>query len=194
MENYLNNLNLIKSAYEVEKKLLSEIEKYSNHEKQEILKAMEFCKQKHNWQTRDEWVPYYSHPFFVAILWIEQKLDYIDIISLLLHDILEDTDTSSDEIKNIFWYKVFENVYLLSKNYFRSKEEYYKNISENRKLQILKWLDRIANLHSLNFASTQKQENYIEKTKKEILSILDKDLEVYNKIKSILDYLEKKRC
>lgn len=185
-EKFLINLELIKNEEKVEKQLLGKIENFKNEEKEKILEAMEFCKEKHFWQTRDEWTPYFSHPFFVAILWIENNLNYLDIISLLLHDTLEDTKTTKEEIKEKFWDYVLENVYFLSKNFFATKEEYYKNISKTQKLQLLKWLDRLANLHSLKFASEEKQKNYIEKTKKEILSILNQDLKVTKDIKEVL--------
>lgn len=187
---YLENLELIKDENKVEEKLLEEIKKFNENEKQKIIEAMDFCKEKHFWQLRDEWTAYFSHPFFVAILWIRNNLDYIDIISLLLHDTLEDTETTKEEIEQKFWKEVMKNVYFLSKNYFGNKDEYYKNISESKNLQILKWLDRIANLHSLKFAIKEKQIKYLEKTRKEILSFLDKGLFVYNEISFILENFE----
>ncbi len=132
---------------------------------------------------------------FVAIKWLELWLNSDEIISLLLHDTIEDTDLSYDDIKNIFWKKVAENVLWLSKkdNWKEIvwKEDYYMNISKNSELAILKWLDRLANLYSLNFASEEKQKKYLRETKQIILPIVEKyNLEITEKIKNIIGYIE----
>jgi len=91
------------------------------------------CKQKHKWQYRDEWTPYYSHSVFVAIKWIEFWLKEKDIIALLLHDTIEDTDLSYEDIKKEFWEYVANLVKWLSKKEnwvdIVSKEEHYLNLN-----------------------------------------------------------------
>lgn len=185
MNTLKQDLLLIQDEHATEAKLLTDISWLEVSEKTQILQAMQFCKQKHAGQFRDEWVPYFSHPFFVAILWIREWLSTEDIIVLLLHDTLEDTDTTKEEISALFSPRIAEKVYFLSKNFFE-KEEYYQNIASSSELQILKGLDRLANLHSLHYADVKKQEQYKQKTKKEILPILDHTSSVYKKILELL--------
>lgn len=192
-----NELELILSVENLEKYFneLLNSSNFSNEEKKQILKAKDLAKEKHKWQLRDEWIEYYSHPLFVAIKWLELWLNSDDIISLLLHDTIEDTDLSYQDINNIFWKEIAENVLWLSKkaNWEEIiwKEEYYINISKNKKLAILKWLDRLANLYSLNFASKEKQGKYLKETKQIILPIVEKyNLELSQKINNLIKYLE----
>jgi len=110
-----NQLEMILSPEDLEKWFLSLIKSFNNEEKEFILKALNICKQKHKWQYRDEWTPYYSHPVFVAIKWIEFWLEAKDIIILLLHDTIEDTDLSYEDIKKEFWEYVANAVKWLSK-------------------------------------------------------------------------------
>jgi (p)ppGpp synthase/HD superfamily hydrolase len=171
------------------------IESFNNEEKEFILKAFNLCKQKHKWQYRDEWTPYYSHPVFVAIKWIEFWLEAKDIIVLLLHDTIEDTDLSYEDIKKEFWEYVANTVKWLSKkdNWVDivSKDEYYWNLSNNEKLAILKWLDRLANLFSLNFATPEKKEKYLKETREIILPIVAKySQKLAEELQRLIDYIE----
>ncbi len=190
-----NWLEMILSPEDLEKWFLSLIESFNNEEKEFILKAFNLCKQKHKWQYRDEWTPYYSHPVFVAIKWIEFWLEAKDIIVLLLHDTIEDTDLSYEDIKKEFWEYVANTVKWLSKkdNWVDivSKDEYYWNLSNNEKLAILKWLDRLANLFSLNFATPEKKEKYLKETREIILPIVAKySQKLAEELQRLIDYIE----
>lgn len=97
--NIENELMFILSPEDSEKWFLSLLEKYNPEEKENILKALKICKEKHHEQYRDEWTEYYAHPIFAAIKWIEFWQESQDIIILLLHDTIEDTDLSYEDIK-----------------------------------------------------------------------------------------------
>ena len=190
-----NELMLVLSPEDTEKWFLSLIEKYNNEEQKYILQALKLCKQKHHGQYRDEWTPYYTHPIFVAIKWMEFWLESKDIITLLLHDTIEDTDLSHDDIKNQFWEYVADKVRWLSKKegWIKkiSKEEYYQNILWNEKLALLKWLDRLANLFSLNFAEPEKKSRYLEETKDIIVPIVNTYHPTLTKeLRRIIAYIE----
>ena len=68
----------------------------------QILKAYEFSKKSHSRQIRASGDPYLEHPIQVAKLLTEIKLDGPSIVTGLLHDTVEDTETSIAEIKKNF--------------------------------------------------------------------------------------------
>ena len=65
-------------------------------------RAYVFALKKHGSQLRTSGDPYYSHPIEVAGILTKFKLDSASIIAALLHDTVEDTDTTLDEIRNLF--------------------------------------------------------------------------------------------
>ena len=67
-----------------------------------IKKAIEFSKEAHSKQFRNSGDPYYFHPIEVANLLTEIKLDTSSIACGLLHDTVEDTSVSLEDIKNNF--------------------------------------------------------------------------------------------
>jgi len=116
----------------------------------EIKEAAYFAIAKHGSQTYDEY-PYYYH--------LEQVVDILEqygytedvfIISGYLHDILEDTDTSYNDIKEKFGERVAEIVYCVTDELGRNRKERkaktLPKIAGNMDAIIIKLADRIANL------------------------------------------------
>lgn len=92
-----------------------------------ILKAVQFAAQKHRFQKRknkDE-NPYILHPIEVANLLVEvgKVEDEVAIIAALLHDTIEDTNTSPEEIKNLFGEEILFVVLEVTDDKGLSKEE-----------------------------------------------------------------------
>ncbi|PID83963.1 hypothetical protein CSB09_03545 [Candidatus Gracilibacteria bacterium] len=190
-----NHLEIILEPEYLQKWFISSLEKYDENEKKLIFKALKLCKKQHKGQYRDEGVEYYSHPIFAAIKGIEKGLDYKDIIILLLHEVIEDSSITKKEIGELFGKEVGENVYLLSKKENGKKiistKDYYIRLLKNKKLAILRGLERLANLYSLNFASKEKQERYIKETKKIIIPLVSRfDKDLSNEIQRVLNYIE----
>lgn len=193
--NIENNLEIILSPQDVEKWFLELIASYPEEQKVFLKKALYLCKEKHKWQYRDEGTEYYSHPVFVAILWIDMNIDPKDIIILLLHDTLEDTDVTYEQIKNQFWEFVANGVLSLSKKINWqprvSIDTYWETLSSNQHLALLKWLDRLANLYSLSFATGEKKERYLDDTRRDILPMVEKySKELAEKIREVMTYIE----
>ena len=65
-------------------------------------RAYVFALKKHGSQLRTSGDPYYSHPIEVAGILTKFKLDCASIIAGLLHDTVEDTDTTVEEIRSLF--------------------------------------------------------------------------------------------
>lgn len=99
----------------------------SEEELYRILHAMEFAAEKHKKQTRRniEKTPYITHPLHVArhILITGHIYDADILMAALLHDTVEDTETTLDELRNLFGYRVEQLVAELTDEKDLTKEE-----------------------------------------------------------------------
>jgi len=97
--------------------LYKEISKYISLPKHLdfIRSAFDYADSKHQGQLRKSGEPYIVHPRDVAITLAEYQVDPNTLVAGLLHDILEDTDTSYDEIKEKFGEEVADIVEGLTK-------------------------------------------------------------------------------
>ena len=86
-----------------------------NADEDALNRAYVFAMKKHGAQLRNSGDPYYSHPVEVAGILTKFKLDATSIIAGLLHDTVEDTDTTVEEIKKLFGNQVAQIVDGLTK-------------------------------------------------------------------------------
>src|SRR5208283_1094526 len=108
-----------------------------------IMKAYEFSQEHHKGQQRESGEPYLAHPLEVAILLAEMRLDATALVAGLLHDAVEDTTVTIDEIKAEFGDQVahiVEGVTKISKIDFASSEEAQ---AENVRKMVLAMMDDI---------------------------------------------------
>ena len=107
--------------------VLAAIETYNpNVDRNLIVRAFVFAEQAHRTQRRKNGDPYIGHPVAVACIATELKLDEEAICAALLHDTVEDTDATFEELCEVFNRDIAElvdGVTKLSKIRFRSKEE-----------------------------------------------------------------------
>ena len=83
---------------ELYQKFISDIEiNYPKH-KDKILDALNFATKSHNGIVRRSGDPYIVHPIAVAKILIDNQMDYSTVIAGLLHDVVEDTEISLEEI------------------------------------------------------------------------------------------------
>lgn len=179
------------------------IEKSSNYigEKENIeliKKAYYYAKEKHEGQTRKSGGPYINHPLATAVILTTVYADTETICAGLLHDVLEDTDTSRSELEGEFGKEITNLVYGVTKiskiNFSTENEalvEYYKKIivgmSEDVRVIIIKLADRLHNMRTLWALSKEKQKS-ISKETLEILAPIASHLGIH-KIKSELEDL-----
>ena len=82
------------------------IEKIKSYNPQSDIKAIErvflFAKEGHKDQKRNSGEPYIIHPFQVALILADLNMDDATIMAGLMHDILEDTECSFDQMKELF--------------------------------------------------------------------------------------------
>ena len=138
-------------------------------------KAFEFAKKLHDGQFRISEEPYIIHPMEVVKILIYLRADVHTLMAGFLHDILEDTDTKPEEIKELFGEDVLnlvQGVTKLGKLQFKSREErqaenfrrMFIAMANDIRIVFLKLADRLHNMRTLNFMSVQKQQKIAQET------------------------------
>ncbi|GHU12149.1 GTP pyrophosphokinase [Alphaproteobacteria bacterium] len=134
-----------------------------------LRKAYMFAMEAHGTQKRASGSPFFYHPVEVARLLAELRLDVPSVITGLLHDVLEDTSVTFEELEEIFGSEVaflVEGVTKLSKvNYASSKAHQTENFrkfllatSKDIRVLIVKLVDRLHNMRTINYiASIEKR-------------------------------------
>lgn len=160
--------------YENLKQILIE-QNRSQEDIAEIDKAFEFARKLHEGQYRVSEEPYIVHPIQVAIILAELRVDKNTVIAALLHDILEDTETKPEEIKEKFGEDVLsivQGVTKLGKYQFKSKEErqaenfrrMFIAMADDIRIIFLKLADRLHNMRTLNYMAQNKQQKIAQET------------------------------
>src|ERR1035438_5818841 len=139
------------------------------------LKAYEFSLEHHKGQVRDSGEPYLVHPLEVATLLAEMRLDPTAIVAGLLHDAVEDTSVTIEEIKAEFGEQVahiVEGVTKISKIEFASSEEAQAEnvrkmvlaMMDDIRVVLIKLADRLHNMRTLKFLSPERQHKIAKET------------------------------
>jgi len=149
--------------------ILDKTQSYLPPEEQEMIeKAYVFSASVHQGQTRLSGEPYLTHPMEVAGMLADMKLDAATIITGLLHDTVEDTLATTEQIEAAFGKDVaflVEGLTKISKITFGSQEErqaenFRKMIlamSADLRILIVRLADRMHNMRTLNFQPPEKQ-------------------------------------
>ena len=133
-----------------------------------IDKAVEFANQKHKFQKRKDGSPYIIHPLATAQIVAEMGLDLDAILGALLHDCIEDTDTSHEDISRLFGTTVaelVEGVTKLTRADFSSTEEaqmenlrkMFMAMSKDIRVVLIKIADRLHNMRTMQYQTPEKQ-------------------------------------
>lgn len=131
-------------------------------------RAYVFAMKKHGGQLRTSGDPYYSHPIEVAGILTRFKLDCASIIAGLLHDTVEDTDTTVEEVRELFGDQVASLVDGLTKlamieqksGSSKQAENFRKLLlamSEDIRVLLIKLADRLHNMRTLHFCPEDKR-------------------------------------
>ena len=133
-----------------------------------IDKAVEYANTKHKFQKRKDGSPYIIHPLAVAQVVAEMGLDMDAILGALLHDCIEDTDASHEDIEKIFGTTVaelVEGVTKLTRADFSSSEQaqmenlrkMFMAMSKDIRVVLIKIADRLHNMRTMQYQSPEKQ-------------------------------------
>ena len=156
------------------KDLLNKLKEYNPEETENVRKAYEYASILHDGQVRQSGEPYITHPLNVAYILADMHADGDTICAGLLHDTLEDTNITKEDIAHDFNQNIanlVDGVTKLSKMNFSSKQDQnYANtrkiitgITEDVRIIIIKLADRLHNMRTLGFKSEFKQkENALE--------------------------------
>lgn len=133
----------------------------SNYDIDRIMQALEFAAKAHEGQKRKSGEPYIFHPIEVAKILVSYDCDTDSIIAALLHDTVEDTEVTLDQVKKLFGQEVaslVDGLTKLGKIYFSSQEE--QQIENLRKMLLamakdirvilIKLADRLHNMRTLD--------------------------------------------
>ena len=138
-------------------------------------RAYVFAMKKHGAQLRASGDPYYSHPVEVAGILTKFKLDCNSVIAGLLHDTVEDTDTTIEEVRSLFGNQVAALVDGLTKLamieqksvYTKQAENFRKLLlamSEDIRVLLIKLADRLHNMRTLHFLKPEKRTRIARET------------------------------
>ncbi len=140
-----------------------------------IERAYIYSAQVHEGQMRLSGEPYLSHPLAVAFILSKMKLDVESIAAGLLHDVVEDTHATKDDIEKLFGYniaRIVEGVTKLSKLTFSDKiarqaESLRKMIlamADDIRVVLIKLADRLHNMRTLNYQKVERQKAIARET------------------------------
>ncbi len=162
---------------DVRESLLKKLDYLKQEDIEQINRAIDFIIEKHRGQKRKSGEPYYIHPIEAAKILADLKLDKTSIISALLHDVLEDTDTTYEELKDLFGESVaniVDGVTKIGKYKFTSKEEAQAenfrkmiiSVSKSKDIRVLlvKIADRLHNMRTLQFLNEEKRKRISKET------------------------------
>ena len=150
-------------------------DKFSGEEMQLLLSAYEYSEQMHSGQKRASGEPYFTHPCAVAEILIDLGLDCPTVAAAFLHDVIEDTPATDEDIKTRFGKEIMtlvDGVTKLDKiNYSSHEEEDAENfrkifvaMANDVRVIIIKLADRLHNMRSLNFLSNERQQRIAKET------------------------------
>ena len=155
---------------EMEQEFITDIINVYGEENFKIIKrAFEFADEKHKNDTRDTGEPYIIHPYHVAKHLVRMRADVSSVVSGLLHDCIEDTDCSPEEIRQNFGDVVY-NICLGASKIEPIKHSRRKHLEENENLRkmfltmskdarvaFVKLADRLHNMQTLDIKNRADQ-------------------------------------
>lgn len=142
---------------------------------QEILNAYQFAAQCHEGQTRQSGEPYITHPVAVAIILANMHLDAESLMAAMLHDVIEDTHVSKEDVAERFGPTVAElvdGVSKLTEIEFASKAEQQAEnfqkmtlaMAKDIRVMLVKLADRLHNMRTLKVLSAAKRRRIARET------------------------------
>ncbi|MBR1676444.1 MAG: bifunctional (p)ppGpp synthetase/guanosine-3',5'-bis(diphosphate) 3'-pyrophosphohydrolase [Clostridia bacterium] len=156
--------------------ILDDIERiYSKEECAVLTKAFYYAKQAHTGQKRASGEDYIIHPVAVAKILIDLGMDYFTVSAAFLHDVIEDTPVTEEDIQAEFGDEILQlvvGVTKLDKIEFKSREEeqaenfkkIFVSMAKDIRVIIIKLADRLHNMRSLNFLSHERQQRIAHET------------------------------
>jgi GTP pyrophosphokinase/guanosine-3',5'-bis(diphosphate) 3'-pyrophosphohydrolase len=190
----------IRSSFLGAEELADAVARYDpDVDRQQLLFAYAYAKEKHGTQLRKSGEPYYGHPVNVAAILIELRLDPASIITALLHDTVEDTDATLEELSRLFTPEIADLVDGVTKltqlelQSSRSKQgenlqKFVLAITKDVRVLLVKLADRLHNMRTLHHISLRNKRERIARETLDIYAPLARRIGV-QKIRSELEDL-----
>jgi guanosine-3',5'-bis(diphosphate) 3'-pyrophosphohydrolase len=152
------------------------IDKYKSYgvtlDEEMVVKAIQFAVKYHGSQHRESGAPYYEHPLAVAEIVAQMKFDSASIVTAILHDTIEDTELTYEDIEQHFSpdiAKLVDGVTKLTKIELKSYDvrqaENFRKllmaISSDIRVLVVKLADRLHNMRTIDFVSKQDKKERI---------------------------------
>ncbi|MCJ8274100.1 MAG: HD domain-containing protein, partial [Psychrosphaera sp.] len=140
-----------------------------------VQQAYVVARDAHEGQMRSSGEPYITHPVAVASILAEMNLDHETLMAALLHDVIEDTDHSKDDLAELFGSTVadlVEGVSKLEKLKFKNREEFqvenYRKMimamTQDIRVILIKLADRTHNMRTLGSLRPDKRRRIARET------------------------------
>ena len=139
-----------------------------NADTKRLFAAFQYADDAHNGQLRKDGSPFVTHPLAVAEIVAELELDTDSIIAAMLHDCIEDTGATHEEIAKLFGHDVADLVEGVTKltrvTYTSKEEEQMENLrkmlmamAKDIRVILIKICDRLHNMRTMEYQSPRKQ-------------------------------------
>jgi GTP pyrophosphokinase len=139
-----------------------------------LVKAYEFAKKAHKGMRRASGEPYIHHPLEVAKILLTLHPDEDSLIACLLHDVLEDTSVTIDDLRKEFSESIIsllKGMEKLGTIYYRGHERQIENLrkmflamANDIRVILIKLSDRLHNMRTLEYIPEEKQKRIAQET------------------------------
>ncbi len=145
------------------------------HDLELIERAYEYARRRHSGQMRRSGTPYIHHCLAVTCILAELRLDTTTLVAGLLHDVIEDTEASPDDLRREFGDHVeliVDGVTKIGGFEFRSPEEHHAEnwrkmllaIAKDLRVILIKLADRLHNMRTIQYLRRDKQDRIARET------------------------------
>ncbi len=148
-------------------KIFALIPEMSDQDKALILRACSFAKIAHEGQLRKSGEPYYNHVFTTGINLATLKMDADTIAAGIMHDVLEDTSVTEEEMTKEFGEHITKLVsgvtklgklrYTGTERHVESLRKFFVAMADDIRVVVIKLCDRLHNIETLEYVAPEKQ-------------------------------------